>query len=81
MVADNLKKRDRRLFIMGKPIKSLDILIKELRKNEWVIIRYGHGRDKPTCANWVVHMQFKIVVKYIEEGRICEAILNKRRIR
>jgi len=81
MVADVLKKQDRRMFRMGKTIKSMDTLIKKLQKNEWVIIKYGGGHNKPHHPVWIINMHLRVVVYYLQTGRICEAIKNKRRIR
>jgi hypothetical protein len=78
MVADVIKKRDKRMFKLGKPIKSMDTLVKKLQNNEWVIIRYGRGRDKPIHPGWLISMQFKTVLQFLQNNRICEAKYNRR---
>lgn len=78
MVADTIRKWDKRMFTTGKPIKSMDSLVKKIQNNEYVIIRYGRGRNKPTHPGWLVSMPFKTIIEYLAVNRICKAEKNKR---
>ena len=74
IVADHIKKQDKRRYVPGKPIESFDKLVKRLENNEWVIVRYGMGNNKPTHPGWILSWQLKTVMQYVGNKRICEAI-------
>jgi hypothetical protein len=64
-------------FTRGRQIKSLDTLNRRLKKDGWVIMRFGE-KEKPIHAGWFVGFPFRTVLQYLELGRIFVAVENKR---